>query len=807
MEFVLIVIILLLFVWLRNSLSTDIRALTREINTLREVFHKELIHRDRPEEKYSADKFQESRDTRGPIIVPEEKITPPAEVFHPVKEAPVDFNIEPEVVEEIKPKPPVQKTVFTPSPKQPLFFERHPDLEKFIGENLINKIGIAILVLGISFFVKYAIDKDWINEIGRVGIGIFSGGLLIGIAHRMRKSFSAFSSVLIGGGLSVMYFTIAIAFHTYHIFDQSAAFGIMVVITAFAVTLSLLYNRIELSVLALIGGFSTPFIVSTGEGNYIVLFTYLLILNCGMLVVAYRKKWNLVNILSYAFTIFIYGGWLVNKCLDQEAAPYAGALIFGTSFYVIFFLMNIIYNIKNKTEFHVPEISILISNTFLYYAASMAILHYYANEYQGLFTAMMGIFNFAFAFIFYKNNKIDKKFIFLLIGLVLTFLSLAAPVQLEGNYITMFWSMEAVLLLWFSQKSGIKLVKYTSVFVTVLMLFSLFIDWQNLYLFPHEPFMQPFLNKVFITSVIALLSLVATRKLLSKEDNGQIHFGSFKLDQYKNAVSASGVVVLYLTFLYEMNYQLIHAGLDINSRNICFGIYNLSFLSVGYYLLRNKLTRTLSIIFFIGSILCLLFHFTIYDPAVISVRNNFLRLQTEGLFFFLHLPLAILFAIVIYISNQSAKILFKGKNDITWIKCITVFLIVYICSTELNHIVTWISYSPGRIISQIFKQISKAGYSVLWGIISLILMRQGMKWKDRILRLISLSLFFITILKLFLWDIVGISDSGKIIAFISLGVLLLVVSFMYQRLKKLILENEKTELNKIKPDDNELDKI
>ena len=109
------------------------------------------------------------------------------------------------------------------------------DLEKFIGENLLSKIGITVLVLGISFFVKYAIDQNWINEAGRVIIGLIAGGILIGIAHRIRNSYRSFSSVLMGGGLTVFYFTIAFAFHQYHLISQTAGFIIMVIITAFAV--------------------------------------------------------------------------------------------------------------------------------------------------------------------------------------------------------------------------------------------------------------------------------------------------------------------------------------------------------------------------------------------------------------------------------------------------------------------------------------------------------------------------------------------------------------------------------------------
>jgi uncharacterized membrane protein len=78
--------------------------------------------------------------------------------------------------------------------------------------------------------------------------------------------------VLVGGGLTVFYFTIAFAFHQYSLLSQPAAFIIMVIITGFAVTLSILYDRIELGVLATIGGFITPFLVSKGEGNYTLFY-------------------------------------------------------------------------------------------------------------------------------------------------------------------------------------------------------------------------------------------------------------------------------------------------------------------------------------------------------------------------------------------------------------------------------------------------------------------------------------------------------------------------------------------------------
>ena len=182
------------------------------------------------------------------------------------------------------------------------FFERNPDLEKFIGENLLNKIGIGILVLGIAYFVKYAFDLNMVSDWGKAGIGLLSGGLLIGIAHRLRNKYRAFSSVLVGGGLAVFYTTLTIAFRDFQLINNTVAFTGMVVVAGLSVFLSLMYDRKELAILSLLGGFASPFLASDGTGNFIVLFSYFAILNAGMLVLSYFKRWPIINLLSFVCT-------------------------------------------------------------------------------------------------------------------------------------------------------------------------------------------------------------------------------------------------------------------------------------------------------------------------------------------------------------------------------------------------------------------------------------------------------------------------------------------------------------------------
>jgi len=285
--------------------------------------------------------------------------------------------------------PPKQPTLA----HKPTFMERNPDMEKFIGENLVSKIGIVILVLAIGYFVKFAIDNDWIGPVGRVGIGILCGAILVAVAHALRNSYKAFSSVLAGGGIAVFYFTIALGFHQFHLFSQTVAFVIMVVITCFAVILSHLYNRQEVAIIALIGGFATPFMVSTGSGNYKILFSYLIILNAGLLVIAYSKAWRLLNLLAFIFTVILFGFWLFTLKYNTPVSTYANGLLFATAFYLLFFIINIAHNIRENKKFIASDFGILLANTCLYFSAGLYLLTMMkAEPYRGLFTAGIGVF-------------------------------------------------------------------------------------------------------------------------------------------------------------------------------------------------------------------------------------------------------------------------------------------------------------------------------------------------------------------------------------------------------------------------------
>jgi uncharacterized membrane protein len=588
----------------------------------------------------------------------------------------------------------------------------------------------------------------------------------------------------------VLYLTITIAFQEYQIFSQTAAFIIMIGITAFTVALSLGYNKIELAIVAILGGFGSPFMVSTGEGNYIVLFTYVLTLNVGMLVLAYYKKWNLVNIICYVFTLLLVGSWLSVRFDGNNSGMVNGALFFCTAFYLVFFAMNIINNLKEQKEFKALDFSLLLSNTFFYYSAGMYILSFdYGFAYRGLFTILLAVFNFIFAFSLYRSNKVDKNLVFLLIGLVLTFISLAAPVQLEGNYITLFWSAEAVLLLWLSQKSGIKLMKIGSVIMNVLMLISLMMDWGQLYFGDSTVTLNVVLNKAYITGLVSLISLMLSYFLLKKEKDFVVD-----IRFYKSAITMAAIVVCYFFNLFELQYQLKAFGIFYPAFNIVTGIFNLTFilglaLSERFLVLPEKIREA----FAAWGPISVFIYIVLYHTPVVEARNMYVAESSLDSGFWLHFILvALLLAICILSIRAFRKLTAFNKDSHNVYAWFFVAFFVFIASQELDHIVTLIGYQEGSSIESILSQNHKIGWPILWGLGAFIIIFVGLKQKIRHLRIISLVLFLITLLKLFLFDIKGISEGGKIAAFISLGILLLVISFMYQRLKKILLADEPT---------------
>lgn len=696
------------------------------------------------------------------------------------------------------PTKPVQPT----KPKKTLL-ERFPGLEMFVGGKLITFIGILLLVTGIGFFVSYAIEHEWINEVGRTGIGLLAGGALIGTAHFLRKNFRAFSSVLIGGGIATLYFTIGYAYHEYKLFSQLTAFFLMVTVTSFGVLMSAAYNRVELAILSLIGGFMTPIALKGEANNWIALFSYLLILNSGMAVLAYLRNWKAVHVLSFIFTSILFGGWVFIEAISGTL-PKTGAMIFATAFFVVFFAMNIAYNLKHKIKFKWLEYTLVLANSFFFFFIGLFIVeNYKGGAYSGLFTAAVAGFHFVFAFLLYKRKSLDKNVIFILIGLVLTFITLAAPIQLDGNHITLFWAAEAVMLLWFGQRSDIKVIKGSSFVVIMCMLTSLIGQWGNAWHLigyqMHAPeYSEPatlIFNRDFVASIFAIASVILTGHLLSREPDGEKMslFGIewFKWSHLKKVFPFVIVLVTYLGCYFEIKSQvLLRSGLaDVSV--IAVGIFNLLF-AIGLHAdMMLRKTNGFGLATFVISLVMMIVTVVPIHASIIDARNSIaIGDWTITYPFALHYLVSALTLGLVWLTYKQVQVtkwLKALRKPFAWVAAA---MLVFVFSSELDHFMVYNWATDWVGVQSVLHNSQKAGYPIIWGIIAFAFIYGGIKMRNAHARIAGLSILGITLFKIFAIDVWEMTQLGRIVSFVSLGILVLVISFTYQKLTKLLFNSD-----------------
>nr|WP_294942901.1 DUF2339 domain-containing protein [uncultured Mucilaginibacter sp.] len=798
---ILFLVIIVLVIGSRNSTRGRLDVMEQRLVEMNNLLRQSIISRTAEPPKPTVAKSWEAPEIRPEPPKPAAPVLPP--IPKPVAPVPEPVKVEwhAEVISDAASRP--VKAPGTPPPPRPAykepeprpsFFESHPDLEKFIGENLINKIGIAILVLAIGFFVKYAIDNNWVGPVGRVGIGVLCGGILIGIAHRMRNSYKAFSSVLVGGGLAILYFTITLAYHQFHLFGQTASFIILIVITIFAVALSLLYDKQELAVIAFVGGLGSPFMVSSGHANYNALFIYLVILNAGLLIIAYYKAWRVLNAVVFGLTVIVFGGVVTSL----TGPTYHTGFLYGSILYLLFFGINVANNVKEKKAFVASDFSILLINTGLYFGVGLYLLTQMGQEdMRGLFTAALGVVNLLLSFVLFKNKKVDTNILYLLIGITLTFISLTAPIQLNGHYVTLFWAAESVLLYWLFLKSKIQLMKLTSLMVWGLMLISLVMDWIDIYyvyhsatsyytLIPH-PVISPIIaNKGFITTLIAAISSYLLYLQVKRDESPRL----YGVDIPNMLYRSMAFILLFASGLLEINHQFTtrYPGTDLNVLYLT--LYVPAFVYLFYMLGKRLSGIALNWRAGAGLVVLAIVVYLLSLPSLFTLEYSMLDTKKPDVgHFAAHWAAAAIVALLFYqlIKIARTELQEELRAATAWVLSAAIVLFL---SAELCLASTMLFFGHGTTIDKIETVYIKVGLPILWGLSSFALMILGMRNKARILRIISLTLFAVTLGKLFMFDIKDIPPAGKIAAFFCLGVILLVVSFMYQKVKKILVEDE-----------------
>ncbi|CAN5801273.1 DUF2339 domain-containing protein [soil metagenome] len=715
--------------------------------------------------------------------------------------------------------PPNFSENITPRQPHPGFFssDQNPktasktNLERFIGENLISKIGILILIIGVAIGAKYAIDNNLISPLTRIIIGYAFGFGLFGFAFKLREKYLNFSAVLLSGAMAIMYFITFFAHSLYEIFNQTTTFVLMLIFTAFTVAAAISFSRQVIANIGLVGAYAIPFLLSNNSGNFVFLFSYVAIINIGILAISIRKYWKSLFYLSFVFTWAIFFGWYL---FDYRTADHFNlALLFLTINFLSFYLTFLAYKLVSHQSVAIENIGLILSNSFIFYGFGYSIFNSREGfeNYLGLFTLGNAAIHFVFAFAVSRMKLVSKDLVYLLAALVLTFITIAVPVQLDGQIVTLVWTAEAAILFWIGRTKMIQLYEYYSFPLMILASFSLLYDLQSTFYYDTAQKIienyYPFFNGIFLTSIIFAIAFAFIFAV-----NRDTKYEPGVNEQIRQALNylipAVALIVFYNAFRMEISnyFNLQYLQSEIPGSQANFSppkIYNYDLKTFSFLWQLNYSMLFLTILAFVN---------------IRKFKNIFTALTTQILSFFV---MAVFLTAGLYFLGDLRQNFLSQEYGAVYIQSNFYILIRYICYafvaallfsfyktlkqdflkeiiSQANFLFDIVLYLTALLVltAELITWTEIFGYSdsfklvtsIFWGIYAVGLIVLGIYQNKKYLRVGGIILFAITLAKLFLYDIAELGTISKTIVFVSLGILLLIASFLYNKYKSLIFE-------------------
>ena len=642
------------------------------------------------------------------------------------------------------------------------------NFEKYIGENLFGKIGILIFIIGIGFFVKYAIDQNWINETARTLMGYAVGAGMLVLAERLHKRYHTFSSLLAGGAFGIYYLITAIAFHYYALFSHTIAFVILCVTTIFMSAVSVLYDRKELAVTALVGGFIAPFIISTDSSSIISLQIYITILNIGMFCLAMYKKWAILPMVSFAFTyIILWGTTALGSFSDSEAVTtYPTLFAFATLFYVIF-LLPVVFIMRTQygENTRLGLLGIITANSFMYLIYGDFLLQHFeassdTTAYLAFFIAGVNL-----AIHLYLRFRVEGQDTLrnLMLGLGVTFASMGVPILFSAANVLMVWAAESVLLLWLFTKEKNRIYELASAVLLLLTLGAL-AYYRTTDTFIHDTGESLFFNGAFFVTTFVSIAYYVVAVIM--QFNKELFSDTKRLIAYTpcNAIAyALGFSILFLAFRDNFHFHLeqpISEYASLLTANIML-LGGALILRKRFEISENKLAYEISL--YLAGILFAMTVWNYTDPEGLLLR------WLMALVTIAYMAYCMRGQLLVTSNQRNLHIEYSIISTLMWLTLTRLLLITF---NEVNF---------------------STAFSLSLGIAAFILMCIGMRYHSKEIRIVSLAEFGIVIGKLILNDVWAMPALGKIIVFISLGALLLILSFLYQKLKDALFNEKEQE--------------
>lgn len=626
--------------------------------------------------------------------------------------------------------------------------------EEVSSGRILAGIGIAAVFIGVAFFLKYAFDNNWIGPAGRIMLGIASGIVLLGVGQFLRKKYLEFSDFLMGGGFGLLYLSLFFAHSFYQLISPLTAWLLMAVVTAIAFVMSVVNATQVLAFIAIVGGFISPMLSSFGGNELLVLFAYLTLLNVCVLAISFYKKWPGLVIAALVGTAIDLWAWMAGNYREEFLAP---TLAFVVITFIIFLAAAIARSVKAKVKAGTLDfMSLSLGGLFVAITGYILIAPQYENLLGAAAVFVAAVYLVA-AFMVNVASREDKALNIFLPGLAVTFLSVAVPLQFDGDAIAVAWLVESVVLYavaTIAGNRGFQVMGAITYGLGIIALFVADIDSWGRY---KE---TPIFNGEFGIFALAIVAAFAIAFMYHR-------YGSVTPEVQKTGVTAFvsiGSILSILAVPHEFRGVWIALGWFVEA-------------AIFYMAAVQASNRNLRVAGLIAYCLALFDFFIIYAPY--SGGYDFVPVFNAD---FLVLVFAILLAYgisFIYRRYGSVSVDVQ-KRGLGAFVVIANILTIYAVSSQIVFY-----YDLQNTVSA--DNYSNMLVSIFWALYAAGLTAIGFARRIKEVRRLGLILFIITAFKVVI-DVWDLGQVYRIVSFIAFGVIALAASFAYAKYKDRLKE-------------------
>ncbi|WP_426223608.1 DUF2339 domain-containing protein [Psychrobacter sp. DWR1-2-3] len=359
----------------------------------------------------------------------------------------------------------------------------------FFGGNLVVRVGVLVLLVGVVLLLRLLSDYIEIPitvkliSIGIIGLGLAALGL------KLAKNRFAYGITLQGAGLAIAYLTTFFAYSAYHVLSSVPSFIGLGILSAITIGLAVRQNALPLALLALSGGFFAPILTSSDIGNLVVLFSYYLLLNVTIAIIAHYRTWKMLNLLGVMVTFGLAYYWGVTESLSAVIEAQRWSLVLLVALHILLYLFVVIryaqqiiaYNTLNEAGFadtdavdtfnsvnnvnHMDKVhlgnnsyvfpidtGLLFSVPILAFGLFAALLDAVPNALT-ITSAVLAVIYLGIGWVFVQRSQRYALITEGMLALGFGFLALVIPLAFDAEWIAFGWSVQGLALVWFGRRS------------------------------------------------------------------------------------------------------------------------------------------------------------------------------------------------------------------------------------------------------------------------------------------------------------------------------------------------------------------